>query len=1037
MDNKQLIQDFILESRDNLTSIEPDLLELEKSLDNPSQDLINEIFRGIHSIKGSSGFFDFDKINRLSHIMENLLMKIRDGKMKPTSELIDALFAGIDKLRLMIDDVDNCDSYEIEEEINLLKKHLASEEDKKETQQKENESENPGSKAVSNDIVPTKEEFEKGSNTGQKIFAVEIDFDDKEIVKDHDIAFYIEEASSIGEILKSNIDLENIDEENLDGNLRFSCKSILEYELFFIALDLPESSVRQLTVDDITEEPEKIEEKPEHTPLIEQNELDDILAQIPGLVDDEVICIDNTKQDKRIWGQKSDGEKKPDVKQEENKSFEENAKSQETAARQEEKKSPANKIMSHSETQETIRVNVNLLDNLMNLVGELVLGRNQLLQILSNRINEFKGLNGVLQNINLITSELQESIMQTRMQPVSRVFDKFPRILRDLSHKLGKEIDLKIYGKEVELDRSIIEALSDPLTHLIRNTADHGIESATERVDNGKPAVGKVILRAYHEAGLVNIEIIDDGKGLDSQAILEKAVEKHIISAEEAQGMSEKALQNLIFAPGFSTATEVTDVSGRGVGMDVVKTNIEKLGGTVDLESTPGKGTRVNLRLPLTLAIISAMIVESGEERFAIPQVNIEQVLRLREIDMEKHIGIVNESRVLRYRDQILPLVDLADALDIPEDNRLNRKTKTVMVLRALNNKFGLFVDKVLDSEETVVKPMSKYIKANDCYAGSTIMGDGEVATILDAQGIAQTAKLDFEGIEKENELKMKDRKRSHKELQSILIFRNNTSERFAIQLDMIRRIEKIDVSDIEKIGNDEYIKYNGGSLRLIRLENYLQVNRNNIDKDTLYLIIPNITQKPVGIVAGEIMDVMETAIDLDSRNIRSNGILGSSIIKNEILLLLDTYGLLEMVDPVIFGEKICFEAARSKKALLIEDTPFLRYLESFYLNEAGIKVHQVENGSAAREIIAKEKFDIVLTDIKIDDIDGFELSKIINQSELNKHIPVLGLYSSEMDTKNTQDVGYTSFEKKTNKIRLLSTVCNLLNNRSEFKEAA
>ena len=478
--------------------------------------------------------------------------------------------------------------------------------------------------------------------------------------------------------------------------------------------------------------------------------------------------------------------------------------------------------------EETVRVSVPVLDELMTLAGEMVSGRNQLMRLSGPLARQEPALPGVVQNINLVTTELQEKVMQTRLQPIGSILGKFNRIIRDLGAKLKKDIELEITGKDVELDRSILEAISDPLTHLIRNCADHAIETPDEREAAGKSRRGTVKLIARHAGGQVHVEIIDNGKGIDPDMLRRKVVEKGLLPADEVERMSDRQAQGIIFLAGFSSAEEVSDVSGRGVGMDVVKTNIEELGGSIELDSKLGIGTRICLKLPLTLAIVPAMIVLTGGSRFAVPQVNLEEVVNL---DGKQHkVETVRGSPVLRLRNRLLPLVSLRALLEIPdtidgkgkvvEEGEKNNKDKYIMVLNADQDQYGLMVDDLLNIEEIVVKPVSRYLQTIDCYSGATILGDGKVALILDTTGMTSIANIKFDQDERED-ASAGDHLRVG-ESQSLLLFRNTMHERFAINLAMVARIEKIQSSDIDMVGDREYIKYLGHSLRLVRLHDYL-----------------------------------------------------------------------------------------------------------------------------------------------------------------------------------------------------------------------
>src|SRR5579864_4796331 len=399
-----------------------------------------------------------------------------------------------------------------------------------------------------------------------------------------------------------------------------------------------------------------------------------------------------------------------------------------------------------SASDSTIRVDVGQLDRLMNRVGELVLLRNQIVQYTNS--TEDSELLATSQRLNLLTTELQEGVMKTRMQPIGNIWSKFPRTVRDVALGCGKQVRIEMEGKETELDKTIIEAIKDPLTHIVRNSVDHGIESPEARTAAGKNPEGRLFLRAFHEGGQVNIEITDDGAGLDFEKIRNKAIQKGMISADQAARMTEREITNLIWLPGFSTADKVTNVSGRGVGMDVVKTNIEKIGGTVDVQSKLGKGSTVRMKIPLTLAIIPALIVTTAGDRYAIPQVSLLELVRLEGEQARKGLELVNGAPVYRLRGKLLPLVYLKRELraDTQEQGVASPKTESqsvnIVVLRADDRAFGLIVDEINDTEEIVVKPLSKQLKSINTYAGATIMGDGRVALILDVLGLAQRANV-------------------------------------------------------------------------------------------------------------------------------------------------------------------------------------------------------------------------------------------------------------------------------------------------------
>jgi two-component system chemotaxis sensor kinase CheA len=543
--------------------------------------------------------------------------------------------------------------------------------------------------------------------------------------------------------------------------------------------------------------------------------------------------------------------------------------------------------------EDSIRVHVSLLNDLLNLASEMVLGRNQLLRAMEKHRKSIAGIDPVLQNIDHITTELQEKVMQTRMQPISIVFSKFPRIIKDLGKKLGKEIELKLEGTDVELDKSIIESIGDPLTHLIRNAADHGLETPEERERLGKPRTGHILMKAYHEGGYVNIDVIDDGTGINIDKIKNKALENGIIHSSDISIMGEQEILQLMFKPGFSTSDAVTDVSGRGVGLDVVKTNIEKLGGTIEIFTTLNKGTTFRLLLPLTLAIIPSLIVKVADQRFALPQANLQEIVRIKPGQAARRIEYINNAEVLRLRGGLLPIVHLADVLGLSRTNENSPGSELLaggspdgageakLRLRSLGNilrilvikigsrKLGIAVDAIHGSEEILVKPLSSFIKDCKCYSGVTIMGDGKTAMILDPEGIIAKANLRFnEGNTEKVDTSLDDEIKNISEQQDLLLFKCSGPERLAIDLSMVSRVEEIAPEEIQKIGDKEYIKFRQDSLRVIRPEDFLPIGRQTSSNSLLYVVIPKLVTHPMGIIIEQIHDTIRQRVCLNRDNI-------------------------------------------------------------------------------------------------------------------------------------------------------------------------
>ena len=724
---------------------------------------------------------------------------------------------------------------------------------------------------------------------------------------------------------------------------------------------------------------------------------------------------------------------------------------------------------------DNLRVNVRLLDTLMTLAGELVLTRNQLVQAVSSR--KVMGIDNISQRLNLVTAELQEAIMSTRMQPLGNVFNKFKRIVRDLSKNLGKKINLIIEGEEVELDKTIIESIGDPLTHLVRNSVDHGIEMPEVRIAAKKPETGILRITAYHEGGQVMIAIEDDGAGIDIERVKEKVMTMGLREASSLDELSNKEIANLIFLPGMSTAKEITDISGRGVGMDVVNTNISKVGGTVDIDTTPGKGSMITIKLPLTLAIIPSLIVTVQKERYAIPQVNMVELVRIPAAKVKERIEKIGSAIVMRLRGELLPLIKLTDALGIkdryyacddtgeqlPEKRTLtedrrqaqadqkprqvdtqilfpdkekralipDRRTSpmgayNVLVVSVGDYHYGLIVDQVLDSEEIVVKPVGTHLRDCECYAGASVQGDGKVALILDIIGISKIMNLRTVSKAVQEQAQQRAERKIVKDTQSLLLVCNAPDEQIAIPLDLILRIESCKIKDIKVTGGRKNIQYRGGPLPLFSLDEVANVGSPNTNSPTCYIIVFSISGKEVGIIMSEIIDIIRGTYTIDEMTHKQPGIMGSTIINKEITLLADFYGVIDTIMPEWTN------ALRSKikedspaNILVVEDSPFFLNQVVSFLSEAGYKPLTATDGAQGLEVLNREKIDIVLTDIEMPNMNGLEMARRIRADDRFKDLPIIAVTSLAGDAaeKEGKDAGINDYLVKLDREKIIACV--------------
>ena len=686
---------------------------------------------------------------------------------------------------------------------------------------------------------------------------------------------------------------------------------------------------------------------------------------------------------------------------------------------------------------QSIRLNVNLLEDLMTMVSELVLTRNQLLQMI--RGDTESKFNVPLQRLSQVTSELQENVMKTRMQPIGSAWAKLPRIIRDLAIELDKKIDLKMIGAETELDRQVLEIIKDPLTHMVRNSADHGIEMPNERVELGKPEIGQIKLNAFHEGGHIIIEISDDGRGLSPDKIRAKAIENGLITDEHASTLTEQQLLQYIFKPGFSTAEKITNVSGRGVGMDVVRTNIEKIGGTIELESNFGKGTKCIIKIPLTLAIVSALIVKSTDELFAIPQLNVLELVKTSE-DSEHKIEFVKNAPVLRLRDRLLPLISLKNVLklDEHEESLEEMKEDYIVVTQVGSTQFGIIVDQIYDTEEIVVKPVSPILRDISIFSGNTILGDGSVIMILDPNGIASTLG-EVANTESSSETSNVAEAVQGVEKIAFVLFRGGSNIVNAVPLDLIARLEVIDTSSIEKSNDVMMVQYRGQLMPLISIGNY----QYDTSRDKQSVIVFAEEDRFVGLIVDEIVDIIEDYLKVELNSERQ-GYIGTAIIKEQATDIIDAGYYLSQICPGWFSSidqayaEESIEAQKPKRVLLIDDSSFFRNLLSPVLNVAGYDVTAVDCADNALSLYDEGyDFDVIVSDIEMPGMSGFDLAKSLKSDGGRwKDVPLFALsaHTTRKDIEKGKQAGFNDFIAKTDRDYLLDVLSKTF---SEIRGAA
>lgn len=1036
-EDAELIAGFREESLEHIEVVESKLLDMESSGVTP--DAINTIFRSVHTIKGGSGFLGFERVKEISHGMESLMDMVRNGKADMTPEVADILLRGTDQLKAMLDDLANQDNVPIEEELRILDLLIknggvmpgdgGAEPAPVAAAAPEPEPEPAPVAAAAPAGGPqpliTKDELINYMKKGFNVYKLPFDKgNNREKQKKKDFKTMREYLNSFGCLVWEDGTLE----DGADGNSEIVFATVLDGDFASASLRVDAGELSKLNKDDA----EALYAAPAPEPVAE--------APKPAAPAPEPAAAAPAPAAPAKPAAAKPAAPKPA------------APKPAPAKGGKDKKAAA----AASSATTTVRVSTALLNKLMNLAGELILSRNQLVQKLDNKdLPE-------LQSLNQRLSELQESVMQTRLQPVGAVFNKVPRMVRDLSRSLGKMIRVDLEGVEVELDRTIIDSITDPLTHLVRNSIDHGIEMPDARQAAGKPAEGVLQLRAYHEGGQVNLEIKDDGKGIDTEILKAKALEKGLCTPQELETMGKREALNIIFRPGFSTAAEVTDISGRGVGMDVVKTSFEKLGGTVDLNSELGLGTTILVKLPTTLAIVSSVIVDVEGANFAIPQGNIEEIVRLKENEITTSLEKVGHYEIYRLRGRLLPVVRLADVLQLKRtyvdddgvrredrrgemadrrseegnrddsrrrggDRRQGGRTRYIVVLRVGVNQYGLLVDRIRDVEEVVVKPLSSFIKHISCFHGTTILGDGRVILILDVNGISNTAKLKFDALRDISDKATQAHVHAQTaETQSFLIFNNHTDENFALPLSFITRIEKVHKDAIEKMGEEELIQVGGKNIPLFRLEKKINCKPIVPSEDGyIYLLIPNMVRSPYAIVASRVQDVINTRVDIQTDVMKEKGVLGSAIIKERLTLVLDIYGLFdERRETEMLAE------GRKHAILVVEDTPFFRTMIKTYLEEYGFEVVTAVNGQDAWEYLEEGgEFSLILSDIEMPVMNGYELVTKIKMDPRFNHLPCMAI--TALDNPNAmaqgKQAGFDAYQVKLDRNELIKGVDELL----------
>ncbi len=1032
-----LLSEFLTETAESLAVLDVELVKLEQNPNDP--ELLSSIFRLVHTIKGTCGFLGLPRLESVAHAGESILGKFRDGEIEVTPVAVSLILECLDCVRGLLGSLEQNEAEPDGNDQDLIDRlnafvdggdvgndapeavaadeEMLMEAPEMDAVAEEEEAPAPVAEAPAAKAPASKTSAAaKPASVGtiyEKIGGLSL------IDAVIEVAFqHVMEDAALKDLFQSaNIDV-------LQGKQRAFFSKMLGGPDEFRG-DIG-GGIGQPMVAGISETQLDAYAGYLKSAFKALEVTDDTVDEIMGLLADYRGVFLG-----RLGGESDDAaEEAVQVKKKPAKSAgkAKSAGSSEPAKAQDGGDSPKESSVAN----QSIRVNVDLLENLMTMVSELVLTRNQVLQILrTQKDSEFAA---PLQRLNHITSELQEGVMKTRMQPIGNAWSKLPRIVRDLAHELDKKIDLQMIGAETELDRQVLEMIKDPLTHMVRNSADHGLETPAERRRAGKSETGKVTLNAYHEGGHIIIEIADDGRGLSIDRIKQKAIDNGLATENELEQMSVQQIQQFIFKAGFSTAAKVTNVSGRGVGMDVVRTNIEKIGGTVELRSTEGKGSTFVIKIPLTLAIVSALIVACGGERFAIPQISVVELVRV-SANSEHKIERIKDAPVLRLRNRLLPLVSLRTLLrlgnDVGGDEESNGSF--VVVSQVGTYTFGIMVDRVFDTEEIVVKPVAPILRDITMFSGNTILGDGSVIMILDPNGIA-VASGELSVSEADMVEKSGQRDARAGERVALLLFRAGDDTPKAVPLGLVARLEEVDVGSVETSNGQFVVQYRGQLMPLVPLDPAYKMRESGRQP----VLVFSDRERSMGLIVDEIVDIVEDRLQVELSSERP-GRIGSAIVAGHATDLVDAGYYLTQAFQDWFKSDGPVEGGdgQLKRVLLVDDSPFFRNLLAPLLSVAGYEVTTAENADKALAFYeAGEDFDVIISDIEMPGMNGFQFAEAVKSSIRWQKTPMVALssHASTKDLDRGRAVGFDDYVAKFDRDALLQTLHDTL---SDLRGAA
>ncbi|WP_308909267.1 chemotaxis protein CheW [Pseudokordiimonas caeni] len=1020
-----LLNEFLTETAESIDVVDVELVKLEQDPNN--KEVLDNIFRLVHTIKGTCGFLGLPRLESVAHASENVLGKFRDGELDVSEHAVTVILESLDRIKEILAGLEATEEEPVGDDSDLISRLDAIAEGgvgpaaapEPEPDVIEGEIVDPGLgrplkpgevsleelEAVFNSTpgpdeaepapAPKAEKKSKKADRTGPLFD-RVGGEDAVVVVAHLMSERLSGDKKLGKFFPAS------GTEQTKARLTGLLMSLLKDDL-----DSADAVARQLMT----------------TGGFGEAEFDALTAlakdvfkqcQVEAEACDEAVMTFELIRDAVVASSKALAAPK-DAK----------AKGATAAAAGRDKEDGEG--AGGGRASQSIRVSVDLLEDLMNMVSELVLTRNQLLQIVRNMDNSELAV--PLQRLSQCTTELQENVMKTRMQPIGNAWAKLPRIVRDLTVELDKKIELEMRGAETELDRQVLELIKDPLTHMVRNSADHGIERPAERIASGKPEHGTIVLNAYHEGGHIIMEIKDDGRGIPVQKLKSKILEKKLATEAELAEMSDNQIQKFIFHPGFSTAEKVTSVSGRGVGMDVVRSNIEKIGGTIDMVSIEGKGSTFTIKIPLTLAIVAGLIVEASGERYAIPQISVLELVRASD-DSEHRIETIKDTPVLRLRNRLLPLVYLNEVLKFQTRAEIDARESQdgfIVVTQVGAFTFGIVVDQVFDTEEIVVKPVAPILKDLEVYSGNTILGDGSVIMILDPNGIASATSQTQAEQHEETESKARAARTEGEERESMLLFHAGGEHPKAVPLSLIARLEDIPVEEIETSDGRLMVQYRGSLMPLIMADQAVKL----VESGRQPVLVFTDGDYTMGLVVDRILDIVEDKLEVRLASARQ-GVVGSAIIAGHATEVIDVAYYLDLAFAGWMKKKdkgTDTAVMTGARVLLVDDSDFFRSMVKPVLAVAGYKVKTARDGKQALAALEDDKYDLIISDIEMPVMGGLEFARALRADKRFAHIPLVALSSlaTERDIARGREAGFDDYVAKFDKETLLRSLAQQL----------